>query len=297
MELVVLGAGPAYTDRVGRDRRGVSRCAIPDGVAPAGPRAGLVPAPGRGAGTRRASTRSWSPTCTRTTSSTSSRCGTTCAGTCRRRVASGSSGRSAWPIGWTACTPSPGSVPRPSTSRRSGSGDGRSGRSRSETGLVTHTDESYGIRVAVGGRAGLVYSGDCGRAEDLDPLDPSRRRPPERGLLRPGPGAAGCRPPGRSGGRPARGPDQGGLGPAHPPADGARTARRPSRRSAPPSTGRCGSWTRATGHDPDVLGSPPATLARATDTNEDRTLRSGLRHSVEVWRGTRHPCRLSACLA
>ena len=38
------------------------------------------------------------------------------------------------------------------------------------TGLVTHTDESYGIRVSVGGGSGLVYSGDCGRAEDLDPL-------------------------------------------------------------------------------------------------------------------------------
>jgi ribonuclease BN (tRNA processing enzyme) len=37
--------------------------------------------------------------------------------------------------------------------------------------LVTHTDESYAIRVAPasGGRA-LVYSGDCGRAEDLRPL-------------------------------------------------------------------------------------------------------------------------------
>jgi ribonuclease BN (tRNA processing enzyme) len=35
---------------------------------------------------------------------------------------------------------------------------------------VTHADESFGFRLAVGGRPGLVYSGDCGRAEDLDVL-------------------------------------------------------------------------------------------------------------------------------
>ena len=41
-----------------------------------------------------------------------------------------------------------------------------------ESRLVTHTAESYGFRVApAGGPApGLVYSGDCGRDEDLDPL-------------------------------------------------------------------------------------------------------------------------------
>jgi ribonuclease BN (tRNA processing enzyme) len=43
-----------------------------------------------------------------------------------------------------------------------------------ETSPVTHTDESYGFRVATGDRPGLVYSGDCGRADDL------------RGLVRPG---------------------------------------------------------------------------------------------------------------
>lgn len=38
-------------------------------------------------------------------------------------------------------------------------------------GRVTHTDDSYGFRVSLaGGGAGLVYSGDCGRAEDLDTL-------------------------------------------------------------------------------------------------------------------------------
>jgi ribonuclease BN (tRNA processing enzyme) len=40
-----------------------------------------------------------------------------------------------------------------------------------EAGLVTHTEESYGFRVAAdGGGPGLVYSGDCGRADDLAPL-------------------------------------------------------------------------------------------------------------------------------
>ena len=39
-----------------------------------------------------------------------------------------------------------------------------------EARLVAHTDESYGIRVAVDDGPGLVYSGDCGRADDLAPL-------------------------------------------------------------------------------------------------------------------------------
>jgi ribonuclease BN (tRNA processing enzyme) len=37
--------------------------------------------------------------------------------------------------------------------------------------LVTHTDESYAIRVApAAGGPGLVYSGDCGNADDIAPL-------------------------------------------------------------------------------------------------------------------------------
>lgn len=36
-----------------------------------------------------------------------------------------------------------------------------------QAGPVTHTEESYGFRVTVGDGPGLVYSGDCGRAEDL----------------------------------------------------------------------------------------------------------------------------------
>jgi len=40
-----------------------------------------------------------------------------------------------------------------------------------EARLVTHTNESYGFRVAAAtAEGGLVYSGDCGRADDLAPL-------------------------------------------------------------------------------------------------------------------------------
>lgn len=42
-----------------------------------------------------------------------------------------------------------------------------------EAKRVTHTDSSFGFRVTVAGlarRTGLVYSGDCGRADDLRPL-------------------------------------------------------------------------------------------------------------------------------
>jgi len=35
---------------------------------------------------------------------------------------------------------------------------------------VTHSTESYGFRVSRSVGPGLVYSGDCGQAEDLDPL-------------------------------------------------------------------------------------------------------------------------------
>ena len=39
-----------------------------------------------------------------------------------------------------------------------------------EAALVTHTDESYAMRVAGPAGPGIVYSGDCGRALDLAPL-------------------------------------------------------------------------------------------------------------------------------
>ena len=39
-----------------------------------------------------------------------------------------------------------------------------------EARRVAHTGDSYGYRVRLGEGPGLVYSGDCGRAEDLDAL-------------------------------------------------------------------------------------------------------------------------------
>jgi len=41
---------------------------------------------------------------------------------------------------------------------------------RVEPRLVRHTDESYAFRVSAGDGPGLVYSGDCGRADDVLPL-------------------------------------------------------------------------------------------------------------------------------
>lgn len=51
-----------------------------------------------------------------------------------------------------------------------GSGRREVGPFRIEAALVTHTRESYAFRVAVERGAGLVYSGDCGDAADLEPL-------------------------------------------------------------------------------------------------------------------------------
>lgn len=39
-----------------------------------------------------------------------------------------------------------------------------------ESKRVTHTADSHAFRVARAGGPGLVYTGDCGRAEDIDPL-------------------------------------------------------------------------------------------------------------------------------
>jgi ribonuclease BN (tRNA processing enzyme) len=39
-----------------------------------------------------------------------------------------------------------------------------------EARRVRHTDDSYAVRVAAGSGPGLVYSGDCGEAGDLEPL-------------------------------------------------------------------------------------------------------------------------------
>jgi ribonuclease BN (tRNA processing enzyme) len=41
---------------------------------------------------------------------------------------------------------------------------------RIEAAHVKHTNDSYAFRVVAAGGAGLVYSGDCGEATDLEPL-------------------------------------------------------------------------------------------------------------------------------
>lgn len=51
-----------------------------------------------------------------------------------------------------------------------GSGRQQIGGVTLESRLVTHTDESYGTRLSLPNGPGLVYSGDCGVAEDLAPL-------------------------------------------------------------------------------------------------------------------------------
>jgi ribonuclease BN (tRNA processing enzyme) len=55
-----------------------------------------------------------------------------------------------------------------------GPGLRRVGSMELEVARVTHAGRSYGFRLAAADQPGLVYSGDCGRAEDLD------------GLIRPG---------------------------------------------------------------------------------------------------------------
>lgn len=46
----------------------------------------------------------------------------------------------------------------------------RIGSTRMQVARVTHSAESYGFRVSAGDGPGLAYSGDCGRAEDLEAL-------------------------------------------------------------------------------------------------------------------------------
>ena len=74
---------------------------------------------------------------------------------------------------------------------RLGDAPDRIGALRLEARLVAHTEESYGVRVAGAAGPGLVYSGDCGRADDLVPLI----RPGDVLLAEvsfgPGPGPAG----------------------------------------------------------------------------------------------------------
>jgi ribonuclease BN (tRNA processing enzyme) len=98
---------------------------------------------------------------------------------------------------------------------------------------VTHTDDSYGFRVTPVGRVdapGLVYSGDCGNANDIDPL----MRPGDTLLCEvsfgPGPVVAGA---GHLGGRRSRPAHRGGPGAAHAPADGIPAGRDRRQRARP----------------------------------------------------------------
>ena len=67
-------------------------------------------------------------------------------------------------------TTSRASAPRPSTSNRSGPGPSTSTGISLEAARVTHTPDSHAYRVSSGDGTGLVYSGDCGRAADLEAL-------------------------------------------------------------------------------------------------------------------------------
>ena len=168
IELVVLGAGPAYTDRPGSSGAAYL-IRHPGWRDPARPWPGLVPATG---GELEPSTLSailvshlhpdhfvdlvplrhylrWhlSPS--------------------RRVRVIGPAGLAS---GWTASTRSLGSVRGALDIEALTEGSTAIAPFTVEAGLVAHTDESYGFRVAVGDGPGLVYSGDCGRAEDLDAL-------------------------------------------------------------------------------------------------------------------------------
>jgi ribonuclease BN (tRNA processing enzyme) len=46
----------------------------------------------------------------------------------------------------------------------------RLGSTQVQSARVTHGDESYGFRISTGDGPGLAYSGDCGRAEDLEAI-------------------------------------------------------------------------------------------------------------------------------
>ena len=144
IELVVLGAGPAYTDRPGAT--GAAYLAAPSATGTLLLDLGQGSFPSLAAELEPSdrSRRSWSPTCIPTTSSTSSRFGTTCAGTCTRRGRVRVLGPVGLATASTGSMPNPASARPPSTSRRS-AGSATIGRSRSRRRWSTHTDESYGV--------------------------------------------------------------------------------------------------------------------------------------------------------
>ena len=176
MILTVLGAGPAYTDREGASGAAylVSRRDPRASCSTSGTARSSASSARRNPRTSR---RSWSATSTPTTSSISSPSVITCATTWCRHDACASSGPARSPPASTRCTTIARSPPgrwtrRPSGRERTGSATSRSARPAWPTRTT-----SYAVRVvpaaasAAGGRSpGLVYSGDCGRADDLRPL-------------------------------------------------------------------------------------------------------------------------------
>ena len=174
MELIVIGAGPAYTDRRGAAgasylvRAGDAALVLDlgQGAFPnlavharaqrAGRSGGHPPPPGS---FRRSGAAAPLPEMG------------------IRSAAARSGARSGGSRGSAGRAPCPARVRRRVAGRRGAGGQAApSGRSRSRHGRVRHTDESYALRVSVAagpgahGGPGLVYSGDCGRAGDLVPL-------------------------------------------------------------------------------------------------------------------------------
>ena len=93
-----------------------------------------------------------------------------------------------------------------------------------EARRVTHTDDSHAYRVAPDGGSGpgLVYTGDCGRAEDLDALVRAGRHAAVGGVVRAGARPAGRDPPRWSGRRRPGEPHRRRRRAADPPPDGLR---------------------------------------------------------------------------
>ena len=107
-----------------------------------------------------------------------------------------------------------------------------------------------GQPAALGGETapgrGLVYSGDCGRAADLRPADPARRRAPLGGVVRAWPGPERCVPPRCRRGRIDRRPRPAPAGSCSPTCSPGATGRRPRPRRPARQAGSRRRWsTRA----------------------------------------------------
>ena len=185
MRLTVLGAGPAYTDRQGASgacylvSEGDTHLLLDLGQG-SFPRIFPHVAP-------RISRRSWSATSTPTTSSTSCRCATTCATSSSRRAACGSSARRALAARLDALHAQPGFTAGALDTRRWARARTGSASLEVTARLVTHTDESYAIRVAGADRAGTRLQRRLRPRRRHRAARPTGRHPP-RPRSRSGPG-------------------------------------------------------------------------------------------------------------